>query len=247
MTDDFAELLAAHGIDVPELEPLPLADGVSAVGFPSEGGAAVAWWRRLRAVHERTGFWPVLIPSVDDAVRAFGDVTVGPAQRLARAAELDGAELLNPKGTFASQADWLQQDMLERWPDDPCRFDEFDLPYQRDGQPARVLVALVAAEHGWQVPTLLDYGDWNDCPGPAAHGAILRHWYHRYGAELVCLASTCLELAVTRPPRTRPDALDFAWEYIGYCLDGMATYDADDVPDLAACLIDAEAVRFWWD
>ena len=38
-----------------------------------------------------------------------------------------------------------------------------------------------------------------------------------------------------------------AYDYATYCLDGMSPYDADDVPDLAACLIDAEVVRLWWD
>ena len=42
-------------------------------------------------------------------------------------------------------------------------------------------------------------------------------------------------------------SLAFAWEYPSYCLDGMDLYDAEDVPDLAACLIDADVVRFWWD
>jgi hypothetical protein len=246
VTEDLAGWLVAQGLDAATLKPLPLAAGVTAVGFPAEGDEAVAWWRHLRAVHERTGFWPVLIPSVDDAVRSSGSAA-GPAQRLARAAGLDGAGLLNPKGTFESLNDQVQQGMLARWPEAPRRIEELALPYLPDGQPARVLVALVAAEHGWQVPTLLDYGDWNACPEPAVHGAVLRHWNERYGADLVCLSATTLELTLSRPPRTRLEALAFAWEYPIYCLDGMNLYDAEDVPDLAACLLDAEVVRFWWD
>jgi hypothetical protein len=246
--DDLVDRLATRGIDIPALEPLPLAVGVTAMGFPSEGDAALAWWRRLRAVHEPTGFWPVLVPSVEEAVDASGKVEAGPGERLARAVEMDGAEVLNPQGaTFESLDDQRRQDMLEKWPEAPGRIDGFGLPYLRNGQPAPVLVALVAAESGWQVPTLLDYGYWNDCPEPAVHGAVLRRWYHRYGAELVCMTANSLELAVTRPPRTRLEALAFAWEYPRYCLDGMDLYDADDVPDLAACLIDAEVVRLWWD
>jgi hypothetical protein len=57
-----------------------------------------------------------------------------------------------------------------------------------------------------------------------------------------------LELVVTRPPWTRLEALAFAWEYASYCSDGTdGLYGADEVPDLAACLINAGVVHFWWD
>ncbi|WP_406045279.1 DUF4253 domain-containing protein [Micromonospora sp. NBC_00898] len=245
--DDVSGGLAALGINVPELAPLPLADGVRVLGFPAEGDDALAWWRRLRAVHERTGWRPVLIPSVDEAYASHGLVEPDPAARVARSAGLDAVALLNPQGTFESQPDGTRADMLDRWPDEPLRLDEFSLPYEPDGRPASVLVALVEAARGWQVLTLLDYGYWNDCPEPAVHGAVLRYWGERWGAELVSLTRSGLELAMTRPPRTRPDALAFACEYPVYCLDGMSVYDADDVPDLAGCVIDAEVVRFWWD
>src|SRR5260370_40611485 len=111
MTDDPARWLAAQGLDAPGLEPLPLAAGVTTVGFASEGDAALRWWRRLRAVNERTGFWPVLIPSVDEAVRASGAVDAGPAERLARAAPRAGVELLNPNATFGSVARRLHDEM----------------------------------------------------------------------------------------------------------------------------------------
>src|SRR5262249_31061695 len=111
VSDDLADWLAAQGLDPAALKPLPLAAGVTAVGFWSAGDEAVGWWRLLRAVQGRTGFWPVLVPSGDEAVRASG-TDAGPAQRLARAADLDGAELLSPKGTFESLEDQVQQGML---------------------------------------------------------------------------------------------------------------------------------------
>jgi hypothetical protein len=61
------------------------------------------------------------------------------------------------------------------------------------------------------------------------------------------MARDGMDLALTRPPRTRLAALELAWEYPVYCLDGMSLYDADHIPDLAGCLIDADLVRFWWD
>jgi Domain of unknown function (DUF4253) len=207
----------------------------------------VNWWRRLRRAHEETGFWPVLIPSVEEAVRPSGAFGTDPGARVARAAEWDAVALLNPRGTLAEAPDEARKGMLARWPAEPYRVEGLALPYGRDGRAARALVALVEALAGWHVPALLDYGYWNDCPEPAVHGAVLRYWGDQYGAELVCMTETGLEVALTRPPRTRLDALAFAWEYPVYCLDGMSPYDADDIPDLAGCLIDAEVVRFWWD
>jgi hypothetical protein len=65
---------------VPELERLPLTDGVTVLGFPSAGHEAVNWWRRLRRAHEETGFWPVLIPSVEEAVRPSGAFGTDPGR-----------------------------------------------------------------------------------------------------------------------------------------------------------------------
>src|SRR5260370_34952597 len=114
MTDDPARWLAAQGLDAPGLEPLPLAAGVTTVGFASEGDAALRWWRRLRPVNERTGFWPVLIPSADEAVRASGAVDAGPAERLARAAAPGGVALLHPECTFGRLDERLQQGSAPR-------------------------------------------------------------------------------------------------------------------------------------
>jgi Domain of unknown function (DUF4253) len=255
MTNDLARRLAEHGIDVPRLDPLsPLGAGVTVLGFACAGEQAPAWWRSLRAVSEHTGYWPLLVESdrsvfLADPLAAEVDAEAGPVQRLAQAAELDSTQVLNPRGmTLDSLGDDQRQELLEEWPDEPHRIDGFSLPFARDGQPRPTLVALVAAEHGWQVPALLGYGNWNQCPAPAVHSAVLRHWHHHYGADLVCMTSTSIELAVARPPQTRPAALAFAWEYASYCLDSVdGIYQADNLAGLAASLIDAEVVVAWWD
>jgi Domain of unknown function (DUF4253) len=264
VADDLAGRLAVLGIDVPTLEPVAgVAAGVTVLGFSAAGEEALAWWRTLRAVSEDTGYWPVLIESdrpisLAQSSTSDGDpgnsdpeadAATGPAGRLARAAELDAAEILNPGGaTLDSLGDEQRRELLEAWPDEPYRIDRFSLPFSRTDQPKPVLVALVAAEHGWQVPALLDHGGWNLCPEPAAHSAVLRYWHDRYGADLVCMSYSSIELAMTRPPRTRSAALALAWEYASYCYDSTdAVYQADDLASLAASLIDAEVMLAWWD
>jgi hypothetical protein len=122
---------------------------------------------------------------------------------VARVAEWDAVALLNPRGTLAEAPDEARKGILARWPAEPYRVEGLALPYGRDGRAARALVALVEALAGWHVPALLDYGYWNDCPEPAVYGAVLRYWGDQYGAELVCMTETGLEVALTRPPRTR--------------------------------------------
>jgi hypothetical protein len=62
------------------------------------------------------------------------------------------------------------------------------------------------------------------------------------------MTHAAMEFMVSRPPRTRRDALEFAWEYAGYCPDGFdGVYEAEDMGGMAACLIDAEVVHAWWD
>lgn len=43
--------------------------------------------------------------------------------------------------------------------------------------------------------------------------AMLRYWHRRFGGELVAI-DTNTEFAVTRPPQTRADALEFARRYV---------------------------------
>lgn len=140
---------------------------------------------------------------------------------------------------------------LEGWPEagPGTRLSGFHLPFEHWIQePRRVAVALLPVPHGWQVPGLIGYGGWNTCPPAQVHAAILKRWHERYGAELVCLTRTRLELGLSRPPGTRQEALALAWDYASYCHDGVeAIYQTDTLAGLAAGLIDATVVRCWWD
>ena len=131
--NDIPARLAAAGIDLPRPGPLPLAEGVTAAGFPSAGDEALDWWPRLRAVHDTTGLWPVLIPSLDDAVCPSGRFGPDPAGRVAVALTRDGAALLNRGRPLAEEPERVREELLEQWPEDPYRIDRFYLPYEWDG------------------------------------------------------------------------------------------------------------------
>lgn len=253
--EDLADRFAALGIDVPALTwHGDLAIGVPTADFPCPAEEAIGWWRRLRAVADRTGYQPVLVDPdrtvlfADPVLEELTWVPLGPAERLAQSAALDPVAVLNPKGTTLDTVDPDEVERwLEQWPDDPRRIDQLRLPYDC-GQDGPVILALVPAAYNWQIPVLLSYGNFNGCPHPSVHGAALRHWHQRYGLDVVSMTHAAMEFAVSRPPRTRRDALEFAWEYAGYCPDGFdVVYEAEDMGGMAACLVDAEVVRAWWD
>src|SRR2546430_10039786 len=134
MSTELARHLAGHGIDVPALEPLSQTGAdVAVLGFPSAGDEALAWWRRLHAVAGSTGHWPLLVDPTRSVILDRSPPTGdGAAGRLARAADLDGAERLNPRGmTLDSLPDDQREELLADWPDEPIRIDGFGLPYTR--------------------------------------------------------------------------------------------------------------------
>jgi hypothetical protein len=167
MHQEIAQRLAESGVTAPPLEPLDLVEGVTAAGFGSSGEEAVDWWRRLNAAAERNGCRPLLIPSADEVKPVVEEGT--PAQRLAAVYELDPAAVVSPHGSWADLDDDAQEEYLDQWPDEAEHVDGFRLTQDLEGRPAPVIVALVLAEHGWQIPTMLSYGNWNDCPAPAVH------------------------------------------------------------------------------
>jgi hypothetical protein len=210
----------------------------------SGGDEALELWRQRRAESAGSGYWPVLMEP-----GGVGTTPKGPAAvRLSQVDSVDVVALLNKGGGMGSVDPGVRQEWLDGWPEEPERIERFRLPYARGGAPDPTYVALVEAGYGWQIPVLAGFGGWNECPEPAVHGAVLRHWGERYGLELVCFAESSLEFLVNRPPRTQDEALAFAWEYATYSPDSVdALYYADTLADLAGSLLDAPIVVAWWD
>jgi len=115
------------------------------------------------------------------------------------------------------------------------------------GQPlAEVAILLVPAVESWHVPCVLGYGNWNECPTPAEHSAILKRWQERHGATLVTMTQDTIELVVERPVQSREDALGLAREQYIYCPD-IVQQGTETIERLAASLVEATAWFFWWD
>ncbi len=116
------------------------------------------------------------------------------------------------------------------------------------GQPhARVALALLPGCEPWQVPVRLRFGGFNECPSPAQHGAMLRHWQERYGAEPVALSHDSLELRVARPPTEAAAAQALAREQAAYCPELAPPGAPAALERLAGQLLGAPVWRFWWE
>ncbi|GIE77064.1 hypothetical protein Aph02nite_30140 [Actinoplanes philippinensis] len=132
------------------------------------------------------------------------------------------------------------------WPGDPERPGLW-LPYDGNGRPLPITVALVPAAEPWLVPVTLHYGGWNGYPDPGEHAAIMRHFLDEYGAEPVFWSGANLDYLVARPPTTRPEAVALAWKYRRYNDGEYDFYRAETLTGLAAALLNNPVWRMWWD
>jgi Domain of unknown function (DUF4253) len=262
VTTDLERQLARHVHGLPPPEPLFTTwTDLTVTGFRCAAGQAVAWWQRLRAAHEAVRHWPVLLdpdaPSYfterDAAARGDNDAAAL-SELLDKASRLDGQQLLAEWGrrrleVFGEEVARHARDELHGrgvWPSGPRRQPKLLYSLAR-GDTREVLVALVPAQAPWEIPAVIGYGGWNRYPDPEDHVAILRYWNDRYGAELVAMTGTTVELTVRRPPRTRPQALALAWEYFVYNDGYYDYYGAEDITQLAAGLLGADTWIAWWD
>lgn len=241
------------GMDAATLAPLTEdgADDIYTLTVP--GTEAIAQWRRLRTLVPQTGHWPVLLGGeqdlemhqemLDDAdERTPGDiiqqgVALNPQDWLARRAE----EWSEEAGEF-SLADYHGE-----WPAGNHAATKFHTPSHYSGKRRQQLyLGLVPAYQGWEVPALLRFGGWNECPSPEVHVSLVRDWHDRYGAELVAATHDVVEMQVARPPTTREAALALATEQFFYCED-IVTQGMETLERLAAILLNGTAWYFWWD
>jgi hypothetical protein len=241
--------------DLPPLRPmLPLGDGRTVSGFSAPAEQALHWWQRLTAAATETGYRPLVMdPETPGAIVQDREDPHTFDTCLVRSADIDGAALLAERLRthldHMTDSVWRKRLQREldghgRWPDEPMRRRLDEVPSYRWHPTMAVLLAPVA--ESWQIPCLTGYGSWNGYPHPEEHAAILRYWHERYGAELLAMTNDTIDIAVTRPPATRAEALRAAWEFEMYNEGGYDEY-GEDITDVAASLLGADVWLAWWD
>jgi hypothetical protein len=110
----------------------------------------------------------------------------------------------------------------------------------------RCYIGLALTAESWQLPAFARYSDWNACPAPEKHCAVLRYWQEKYAAEIISLTGDVIECRVADPPQTEAECFALAWEQYAYCPD-IVDQGAETIGALASALRDADYWYFWWD
>jgi hypothetical protein len=107
-----------------------------------------------------------------------------------------------------------------------------------------VILALIpAGEGGWDVPWIVGFGAFNECPWPDEHATILKRWHEQWGADLFAITHATLEFEVFRPPTTRDAAIGLAVVHLIYQENHMTP----TLAEYAAMIIDSPVWVAWWD
>ena len=254
--DSPEQWLADADVDPATLRPLvDLGKGRIAYLVSVPVKDAVEAWERLRRFTARSGYFPCVLgqddfgdePEFDAQTPAGADADLAQAalldvdqwlaeRRADQEAEAEEAEISLP--TRDNTGDWDAKIAKKRAA-------QFAFPKELAKLGKTAALALVPSRSGYDVPAMLGFGGFNDCPEPAEQSAVLKRWQERYGAQPVFLHVDTLELKITRPPADRDEAMNLAWEQYLYCTDLLETHGT--VAELAAHLMGAERWHFWWD
>lgn len=228
-----AELRAA-GLRVPKMHQLVRRGDTAMWAFAVRSSEALGWWLDIRQAAEQTGWMPVLLGAAEEW-RDNGEAIIHEGDdELARADEIDPAELLHDKAAEAGEP-------ARGVPILPRRGDtDFATPQEVHG-----LLGLVRTDAGWKIPAMFPWkGSTNWELYGAEHAAILHSWHRRFEAELVAMTYDVIELYVPHPPGAE-EALAIAGEVYAYCPD-LLDSGVPTLEDLAEHMIRSKAWYFHW-
>lgn len=221
------------------------AFGPTMTAYALPGRAALDAWSKLRAAVPSTHSWPLLL-GARDSLQCHRDLLAehSPVEAIAEAEQLDAAEALR------ARLDEIEEDGdLPRgeWPASVEPSSEIGIHLDLSGNPRReVFLVLAPTPDAWRAVAHVPFGGWNDCPAPAEHVAVFKHWAARWGAVPVGVTKDTIECMVGAPPTTRDAALALAHEQYAYASD-IVDQGTDTIDALAATLLNGTAWFFWWD
>ncbi|MEU4448373.1 DUF4253 domain-containing protein [Actinosynnema sp. NPDC050801] len=268
---DGAEAGRSLSVPLPPGRPVTPQGGSGRPAFwLGDGPAAAGLWARLRAEHERSGLWPLLLDAADDEdpqYRPWGNGDVrpdvmsspdghDPAVLLARWWTDHTAE--DPDDTLtAAERAAITAPFGTTWPGpattppsvgDVDRIADGLAEHLLAGHPS-LRLGLVATDRVADAVTRAGWtGATNQTGDTAEISAVLRGWEDRFGARVVGVGPATLVLSVAGPPTTREAALAVAAEHFAFCPDNI--WQGQDPCTLAAYaerLVDDHSWTFWWD
>ncbi|MEA2973132.1 MAG: hypothetical protein QOG82_1590 [Actinomycetota bacterium] len=220
-------------------------------------GAVAGHAPRFIAKSQESGQWPVIVgnrpfPGDDELARFVEDASADGAPSatdlLAAAAALDPQDVLRRgwQGSLPTGEDAQDPAALEVYDESPPDRPVPPIP-QRLTPWGMATIALIPAATSEAAVAVLGWGNWNACPRPEEHVAVLRRWRILYGAQLKALSPDTMELVVANPPGTIADALTLAREHYAYAPDIVDQGEHSTIGALAAALVGTSHWHFWWD
>ena len=246
-----------------ELELVPLIELADEpiYGVSTDGARAATLWDVFHDQVDVTDHWPIIVGTdrdVEGHRQAAGLRTThlerldaGAAAILERLNSmpledaLDQSRSVPPQDAsrridVATPADWHDE-----LPDAGELALEAPLDLATGSAHDEVYLALCHTPSSWRCPLLLNFGGWNDCPPAEAHAAQLAQWQKTWGAELISLTDTTMELRVARRPDSWKQAFDVASEQADYCPE-LVSRGSWNLRTLAEYLCEKKLWRFWW-
>jgi len=215
------------------------------IGVPAP--RALSEWQAHRKNLRLSGLYPLIV--TEEAIERLQELENGVVTPEFRT---DGEKWLESRKLDVEammEEDSIDGEVIrgEFTPSEDARPTEPQLLYDMNtGREQALAILLVPCGSGAEAMEVIGYGGWNDCPNPAAHGAMMRRWFDRYGAEPVALGPDTVECIVARPPTTESDCMDLAWEQYMYCAD-VVEQGCDTVGVLAGLVQRNQWWFFWWD
>lgn len=215
------------------------------------GPAAIETLESRRHAYPQSGEYPFLIGDANELerVREAAEYNKQDVEELVRESlSLDLSSWLGERREEAEEYEFSEDDALGEWPGEVSEKGSISLHFDVLSRKIKkeVFLGLARIEQPWQLPAVLKYGAWNDCPSPEVHCAFHRKWQSEFGAEIVGVSGDIIECAVKNPPRDKAAAIELAWQQYWYCAD-IVEQGCETVSNLAATLINSRYWYFWWD
>lgn len=236
-----ADVLQGHGLDVSTLATAEYQregdDPIYLLRIPIH--QALEQWDALRILVPETGYWPVI--GWDRFKRPPWEEE--PTQEIInKGVHLDVHEWFEREGN-TYPLDRTREAHFADKPHPPFTFRIHLARFPHTPYPL-VPIAMIPSDVPWKVPAYLNIT--GDDPPPQVHVAIMKHWYERWGAELVGLTAGSAEMRVLSPPTTHEAAFALAREQYVYCPD-LVEQDTGSILVLAQLLLRSPVWWFWWD
>lgn len=215
------------------------------------GTEAVERLNELRDQFAKTGKYPFLIgphQDLETMIKSAEFNRQSPEEILLASQKIDLEEWVAERRAEVEECGYSPYEDLGEWPGEIHDKGSFILHKNAVAGNflPEVFIGLAQVETSWQLPAVLKFGGWNDCPEAEVQCAFHRKWQAEFGAEICSVGGDVIECTVNRPPQDQQSAMQLAWEQYWYCAD-IVDQGCETISILGATLLKSPYWFFWWD